>query len=266
MPAIDLARLKIQSAKVVDQFADPTTLVRGLHELFEFYSDRTLRPGQVVSPVLVLPSYRVSAPVIRHLESELGLQAEGRPEETLALADALWSDGYFETRMLAAYLLGRIKPRGDDFMDRFTDWVAETREPNVRKALLNTGLNRMRREYPDRFLRMMNRWVNPTRQKMWSNAIRALIPLLEDNSFENLPPVYDTVRPIIETAPSIMQNEIAELIKALYASSPTETTYYLQQVLVASPNPQTAITLRRILASLPPAVQDGLRETLRAKK
>jgi hypothetical protein len=266
MPAIDLARLNIQSATVVDQFGDPPAVVRGLHELFEFYSDRTLRPGQIISPVMVLPSYRVPVPVIRHLETEIGMKAEGQPEETLALADALWNDGYFETRMLAAYLLGRIKPRGDDFMDRFTDWVAETQEPTVRKTLLNTGLNRMRREYPDRFLRMMGRWVHPTRQKMWSNAIQALIPLLEDNSFENLPPVFDIVRPIIETAPSIQQNEIGELIRALYTCSPVETVYYLQQVLMASPNPQTAITLRRILASLPPAVQDGLRDIIRSKK
>lgn len=263
MPAVDIARLRIQSAGVTDHFDKPDELLRALHEMFDLYADRTRRPGRLASPVTVLPSYNIPHPALRQLEADLGFQAENRAEETITLADALWEDGCLESRLLAAYLLGRIRPRGDDFMDRLTDWVSETREPNVRRTLLSVSLGRLRREQPDRFLRLMGRWVHPTRRKMWSNAIQALLPLLEDPEFHNLPLVFDIVKPIIETGTPTLQNEIAELITALYQASPTETTVYLRQTALASSHPQTRLTLRRILSRLPDPLQESLTEVVR---
>jgi len=266
MPAVDIARLRIQSAGVTGHFGDPRQLLLALHDLFEFYADRTRRPGRLASPVTVLPSFDIPAPALHQLEADLGFQAENRSEETVVLADTLWEDGYLESRMLAAYLLGRIKPRGDDFMDRLTDWVSETREPNVRRTLLTISLGRLRREDPERFLRLMGRWVHPTRHKMWSNAIQALLPLLDDPDFHNLPVVFEIVKPIIEIGPPILQNEIAELITALYKMSPTEATVYLRQTALASSHPQTRLTLRRILPRLPAGIQDSLAEVVRGEQ
>ena len=258
MPAVDIARLRIQSAGVTDHFDDPVQLLRALHEMFDLYADRTRRPGQLASPVTVLPSYNIPPPALHQLEADLGLQAEDRDEETITLADALWEDGHLECRLLAAYLLGRIRPRGDDFMDRLTDWVSKTREPNVRRTLLSMSLGRLRREDPDRFLRLMGRWVHPTRHKMWSSAIQALLPLLDDPDFHNLPVVFDIVKPIIELGTPTLQNEIAELITALYQASPTETAVYLRQTALASSHPQTRLTLRRILSRLPEPLRESI--------
>jgi hypothetical protein len=263
MPAVDIARLRIQSAGVTDHFGDPAQLLRALHDMFDFYADRTRRPGRLASPVTVLPSYNIPPPALHQLEADLGFQAENRADETIALADALWEDGYLESRLLAAYLLGRIRPRGDDFMDRLTDWVSETREPNVRRTLLSNSLGRLRRESPDRFLRLMGRWVHPTRHKMWSNAIQALLPLLEDPGFQDLPVVFEIVRPIVEMGTPTLQHEIAELITALYEASPTETTVYLRHIAMASTFPQTRLTLRRILPRLPGPLQESLAEVVR---
>jgi hypothetical protein len=263
MPAVDIARLRIQSAGVSDHFDDPTQLLRALHEMFEFYADRTRRPGRLASPVTVLPSYNIPAPALHQLQADLGFQAENRAQETLVLADALWEDGYLESRLLAAYLLGRVRPRGDDFMDRLTDWVSETREPNVRRTLLTLSLGRLRREDPERFLRLIGRWVHPTRHKMWSNAIQALFPLLEDPDFHNLPVVFEIVKPIIELGTPTLQNEIAELITSLYEASPTETTVYLRQAALTSSHPQTRLTLRRILSRLPDPLQESLADLVR---
>ena len=264
MPAVDIARLRIQSAAVTDHFDNPEQLLRALHDMLDLYADRTRRPGRLTSPVTVLPAYNVPTPVLRQLETDLGFQGEERPGELLLLADALWRDGYLETRLLAAYLLGRIPPGGDEFMDRLTDWVGGTREPNVRRTLLSVGLSRLRRENPEQFLRLMSRWVNPIRHKMWSNAIQALLPLLSDPDFDNLPVVFDIVRPIIETAPATLQNDVADLISGLYDASPTETTFYMRQIATFSSHPQTRLNLRRILARLPEGLQEMLAEIVRS--
>lgn len=263
MPAVDMARLRIQSARVTDHFGDPPALLRELHDMFELYADRTRRPGQLASPVTVLPSYHIPIPALRQLESDLGFQAESRPEETILLAEALWRDGYLESRLLAAYLLGRTRPGGEEFLERLTDWVSHTREPNVRRTLLTASLERLRREDPEDFLRLVRRWVHPTYDRMWSRAIEALLPLFADPDFHNLPVVFEIAKPIIEAGPPVMQNEISELITALYEASPRETTVYLRQIALASTYPQTRVTLRRILPRLPAGLQEDLSQHLR---
>jgi hypothetical protein len=45
---------------------------------------------------------------MRQIENAVGPVARENPHYTLELADLLWDEGYFETRMLAAYLLGCI--------------------------------------------------------------------------------------------------------------------------------------------------------------
>jgi hypothetical protein len=57
MPAIDLARLKKQTARLADQFDQPSVFLRELREVLEFYVNRTL-PSQSVAPSSVLPTYR----------------------------------------------------------------------------------------------------------------------------------------------------------------------------------------------------------------
>ena len=51
MPAIQLARLKIQISELLRFFDSPPDFIRELHAIYEFYADRTKRPGQSGKPV-----------------------------------------------------------------------------------------------------------------------------------------------------------------------------------------------------------------------
>ena len=53
MPAIDLARLKKQTAYLADIFGEPAIFLRELREVLEFYVNRSLR-SQSVAPSSVL--------------------------------------------------------------------------------------------------------------------------------------------------------------------------------------------------------------------
>lgn len=266
MSAVNLPRLRIQSAKLTGLFDDPAEFLRKLHDHFENYADRTIRPSAITSPILVLPSFRVPIAVIRQLEIDLGTKARNDPDQAIALADKLWEDEYFESRSLAAYLLGQIPPTDERYLTRLNSWVAETREPRINKILLSTSMTKLRKEQPELYLNEIERWSHPVEKKMWKNAIIALLPLIKDKNFHNLPAIYKIVSPIIESAPATMQENISVLICALYASSPTETTFFMKQLLTLSTLPHTLTNIRRIFPSLPVPLQKDLREIVRVPK
>lgn len=263
MPAINLPRLRIQTAKLMDRWDDLEEFLSELHNLFDLYADRTLRKGAVLSPISVLPSYRVSPPVIRQIELELGARTRTDPDHSLVIADRLWVDGYYETRLLAAYLLGRMTPGGEAFMERLTEWVSETRDPAISNTLLTKSLMRLRSENTDDFLLLMEKWTHPSRKKMTPSVMVALVPLLKDKNFHNLPRVFNIVQPIIETASATSQQELSTLVCTMYEASPIETTYFLRQLVTISTRPHAIQNIRRILPTLPQSLQDELREAIR---
>jgi hypothetical protein len=265
MPAIDLARLKKQTAKLADLFDQPADFLRQHREILDYYVNRTLRT-QTVAPSSVLPTYRTPTVVLRQIENELGPLAEKQPILGLELADALWDEGWLETRLLAAYLLGRIPPQEERLLARLTAWTQAVRDPSVRAALLTTSLTRLRKETPGLFLILVKEWLHPARQRMWSNGIQALVPLIESPDFDNLPPIFELVEPAIKAAPPALQFDLQELIATLYQASPDETAYFLQQILKGTKSPLTAVALRRMSPDLPAELQVSLREMLREKR
>lgn len=262
MPAIDLARLKKQTAHLADLFDQPPAFLRELREILDFYVNHSLR-SLSVAPSSVLPTYRTPTVVLRHLETELGPLAAQQPIQALELADALWDEGWLETRLLAAFLLGRIPPQEERLLARLTAWTQAVRDPHVRAALLTTSLTRLRKETPDLFLILVKEWLYPTRKRLWSNGIQALVPLVASDEFDNLPPIFEIISPILKASPVALQFDMQELLIALYKKSPDETLYLLQQILTSTKRELPAVNLRRMLPDLPPDMQTHLREVLR---
>ena len=265
MPAIDLARLKKQTAQLSDLFDQPSVFLRAHREILDFYVNHSLR-SQGVAPSSVLPTYRTPIVVLRQIETELGPVAETQPIQALELADALWDEGWLETRLLAAFLLGRIPPQEERLLARLTAWTQAVRDPNVRAALLTTSLTRLRKETPDLFLILVKEWLHPARQRMWSNGVQALVPLIQSSEFDNLPPIFEIVEPILKAAPATLQFDLQELIIVLYKASPDETTYFIQQTLKSTRSPLLAVSLRRMSTEFPLELKTNLREMLRQKK
>lgn len=263
MPAIDLARLRKQANRLADFFFLPDEFMKHLREMLDFYVNYTLRAIENVAPGSNLKTYRTPPAVLAHIENELRAAAEAHPHFALELADILWDEGALETRLLAAFLLGRIPPQEERLLPRLAAWTQQVRDPDVRSALLSTSLTRMRKENPSQFLALVREYFHPERARTWSNGIQALLPMIADTSHTNLPPILDLVEPIIEEAPSTLQNDLTELIVALYRASANETIFMLKNILTNSQNPMTVVTLRRISSSFPPPLQKELRDLLR---
>ncbi len=265
MPAIDLARLRKQANRLVDFFFLPDEFMRHLSEMLDFYVNYTLRTVENVAPGSNLKTYRTPPAVLTQIENEVRATAEANPQFALELADRLWDEGALETRLLAAFLLGRIPPQEERLLPRLTAWTQQVRDADVRSALLSTSLTRMRKETPAQFLTLVREYLHPARMRTWSNGIQALLPMIAEASSNNLPTIFDMVEPIIEEAPSTLQNDLTNLIVALYRASANETTFLLKHILTNAQNPMTVVTLRRIAPDFPPPLQKELRDLLRAQ-
>ena len=263
MPAIDLARLRKQANRLADFFFLPDEFMKYLREMLEFYVNHTLRTKENVAPGSNLKTYRTPSAVLTQIENELRGVAEANPEFALELADILWDEGALETRLLAAFLLGRIPPQEERLLPRLTAWTQQVRDADVRSALLSTSLTRMRKETPTQFFNLIREYLHPARMRTWTNGIQALLPMIVDATNANLPTILDMVEPIIEEAPSILQNDLTDLIVTLYRASSNETTFLLKHILTNTQNPMTVVTLRRIATTFPPPLQKELRDLLR---
>ena len=136
-------------------------------------------------------------------------------------------------------------PQEERLLPRITAWTQQIRDPNVRSALLTTSLSRMRKETPNQFLTLVREYLHPERSRTWSNGLQALLPMIGDTKDSNLPIILDMIEPIVEEAPSTLQNDLSDLIVALYRASANETTFMLKHVLSRTANPMTTVTTVR---------------------
>jgi hypothetical protein len=263
MPAIDLARLKIQAARLAEKFGEPDAFLLALNEMLGYYNNRTIRTAQIVQRLSV-PTFRTPRPVLRQIESELAVLAEKQPDEAITLSDTLWEADSLESRLLAAFLLGNI-PSGQAIfaLTRLPAWLNQSTDKEIRTALLSDALARLRRERPEAFFSMVEGWLRSAQSTLQIWGMQALIPLLQDPQFENLPAVFRILRPAILAAGPATQLDFQACLAALERVSLTETTAYLREIIRGNPEPLMLRIFRRILPGLSPELQEALLETLR---
>ena len=168
------------------------------------------------------------------------------------------------SRLLAAFLLGNL-PSGKAIfaLTRLPAWLNQSADKEIRTALLTDALARLRREQPEAFFSMLEGWLGSAQSTLQIWGLQALIPLLKDPQFENLPAVFRILRPAILAAGPATQLDFQACLAALEGVSLTETTAYLRGIIRGNPEPMTLRIFRRILPGLSPELQEALRETLR---
>ena len=264
MPAIQLARLKIQVTELLTHFDEPAEFVRQFHDLLNFYADRTRRPGRSGKPKPLIQAYNVPRQVMRRIEGDLAPQVATEPEKALALADQLWADPWFECRLLAISILGMLPlDSPDTITERLQTWGKACRENALLDALLETGAASLRAESPDNFLLLVDHWLSSGDVPSRTIGLRALPALILNPKFENLPALYRLLSPLLREASSSLESDLQRAVRALGERSPQETAYYLRQILNTPHKAGLAVIVRRSLDVFPPEMERLLRATLR---
>lgn len=265
MPAAELPRLHAQINELIARFDDPVRLRNGLRDLLDLYSNRAYRPGQAVRPQPLLPSYRVPPLIMRQLELEFSKACQEQPEQALLVVDQLWHDPYLEPHLLAAYLIGTIPASQESgIMSLLRAWAQPTENFRILETLFQLGTVTLRRTRPEPLLALFEEWLTGVKTDQRALGIRALIPLIQDPQFENIPPIFRMLSPLIQTAPSNLHVDLQSAIEALAKRTPTETVFFLRQTLSLAASPNTARLIRRCLPSFDAAQQASLRKALSA--
>lgn len=260
MPAIQPVRLKRQIALLGDVFTQPEQFVRRLHELLDHYTDRTLRPGQNLVRLPRLPHYRIPAPVMRQLRVDLEQwSSQAGPESTLRLADALWQNGYYETRLLAVELLEYAgQEDAAELQSRLHSWIQPKEEEQILQALLEVGKTHL----GEGWLVFARTWLGDDDPQVRSLGIRALHGLAADPTYQNIPTIFSLLNPFFQDVPVSLHPEVTELVLLLATRSPAETLYFLRRVLITSPDQALTRLVRRCLPAFGPEDQKRLREAM----
>jgi hypothetical protein len=264
VPAIQPARLRQQVALLAEQFDDPPAYIRSLHLLLDFYSDRARRPGKTGKPGPLLNAYNVRSPVLRMLVQEMSPLIQENPAGGLALCDALWAEAYLEFRLLAAMLLGQIPLEpAEEITDRLKSWITTDVEFFLIEALLNYGVERLQRERPQVFLDLIESWMESTKTFPQQLGLRALVRMINDPTFENLPVFFRLIQPLCLAAPAVLRPDLLDVLSALARRSPGETAFFLRQSLMFPDAPDTPWLIRQNLSRFPVELQSSLRLAMR---
>ncbi len=267
MPAAELTRLRYQINQLIFAFDDPALFCRRLGDLLDLYGNHAYRAGQGVQPQPILPCHRVPALVMRQLEMELGKTCREQPQLAMEVVAALWKEAYLEPRLLATSLLGAVPvpEYGAAVLQRLREWAIPKENRQVLTALLEHGTLGLRRGAPDQLLALIEHWVGSASAAQQTVGLQALIPLIQDRAFENLPPIFSMLSPIMPSISATLQTELQIVMRALIKRSPVEAAYFLRQALSVSVQPSTARLVRHCLPEFGPEQQASLRAALLRK-
>lgn len=267
MPAINPAKLKIETAKLIDSVDSPKEFVRKFHNLLDLYSDRTRRSGQSGEPPPLIQAYKTPVQVIKQIERSLIRISDPNIEELLKIADTLWAENWLESHLLAISILGQIPPYPPDrIIIRVNNWALSAKEDLILKKLLAISVSQLAEVDIHIFIRLIEEWLSSNDSRSHHVGLLSIPELLLIPNFDNLPKVFNLITPHVWKSSSDLQPDKLEAITALAHRAPNETAYFLRQQLIASKGSEIAQLIRRSLSAFPNEIQDDLRETLREVK
>ena len=267
MPAIQPARLRQQVVMLSEHFDNPVAFARSLHYLFEYYADRTRKPGQSGNPPPLIKSYHVHPPVIKQLLQELKPLVKQNPERGLALCDQLWDEPYLEFRLLSIHLLGEIDPNPSEvIIQRVQSWITSELDPILLDSILLNSLAKLREQYPHTYINLINNWIGTDDIFLIQMGLRALLPLIQDTDFENLPILIKIIQPFTRSSLPAIKPDLLDVLTALAHKRPSETAFFLQHTLNTPEAHDTAWIIRQILDEFPSEIQNNLKLLVRERR
>ncbi len=261
MPAIQITRLRIQVARLLEHFNQPEQFARSLADLLDFYSDRARRPGKLTTLEPIQKQYRVHPAVLKQIGDELNAPCREQPEAAVALAERLWRDSHYEPRLLAAGILALLPAASVGLMtDKLLAWARPGEDRVLIDLLLKKASTRLMETDPKLLRKVIVNWLKDRSIQQQSIGLRALCLYIQLIPADSLPEVFKLLTPLPVKPASYLMSDLEALIGALYQRSPGETLFYLEQLAAKRQTPD----MKRFLRACVNLVGEGDRESVRA--
>jgi hypothetical protein len=259
MPAVDLPRIKRQIHDLLDYFHAPAAFRRELNHLFFNYAHHALNFSDYSKRKPLIPSYHLPAPLIRQLEMDLRPVITQYPQAALALADELWQDTYIEVQKTAIFILNTsLTDNPAPIRERLETWLTPEMDKELAAYLITQATKNLLIAFPKAWEKLVETWLDQKQPRMTAIGLQAVIESVKNPNYSNLPFIYRLVSPFIQEPHSIYRHELELLITALVERSPTETGFFILQVLALSPSKST----RRLVKDCLPAFSQTIQQEL----
>jgi hypothetical protein len=267
MPAIQPARLKIQVTNLVEKSNSPQHFVKDLLTIYEFYADRTKRPGKSGPGFSLRQVYNIPRQVSKRIDVILKPALSKDPETGFALADAVWEIKWLECQVLALDILGWLPPKPLAAVTvRIKNWGPECGEDRQLAAALTRSCRRIRVEHPQVFYQILETWLKSSEIPARRIGLRLIPALVADPQFLNLPSIFNLISTVLQGEQRTSNEDLLAVTEALIQKSPQETAYFLRQTLTRTNRPEIEILIRNSLSAFPPRIRGALREFLRQRR
>jgi len=265
MPAIKLAHLRQRTAPLKEHFKQPNLVVSSIHSILDLYANRAHRSGQSGAPPPLIEAYNVPKPVRRQILKDLEPLAKDNPEEALALCDSIWEQPYFEFKLIAASLIGKIPVETPETItDRIFPWSRSCSDDRIQSALFTNGLEQLIKEDPGYLLGQIDRLLDDRDIDNQKTGLSALIAIIQSQYFDKFPELFRIINPMTKAINPEVRPFMVEVIRQLAYRTPNETAYLLRHNLNAPDNPDTAWLVRQSLHTFPKDIQENLRIALKS--
>lgn len=263
MPAVQMDKLRLESANLVGLFSQPDLFRYELLEMLEYYSNRTFRASQVTLPGKLLISFHVPDRVLwqieRDLESQINNYAQSIGLDCCAL---LWKSDSIEEKSLAVYILGKIIPDPPDLiLDTLHRFYNPDLDPILRNILVSDGLAGIRSRHFNLWLDLITGWIGSDDPRQTAQAYQALTGLLHEEGDKHLPAISHMIQDNLFSLPTNLHPEALQLFQAMIRCSPVETRYILHQYILSAgtTNQAQKRLLRKMVELFPEPARGELR-------
>lgn len=259
MPAVNPTRLRFQIEALMAHYADPPGFHLALNNIFELYANRALRFGDSTGLRPMIPMYHLPAPVSRQLAVDLERVVHSDPTPALPLADELWPDQYYETRLVAIMLLG-LYPLSDPqpILERLDQWITPNLDLSLLPKLFSNGTSHLQEQYPDVWEKYLETFLQSDDQQRVAVGFLGLAEGLRNPEFQNLPALFRLISPFVRDPQPETTRELTHLLRSLAGVSPTETGYFLRQILSVADSPEIKRLVSESLPGFPQDIQNEL--------
>jgi hypothetical protein len=260
VPSVDLASLRSQAIELADRLEDPGVFRASLRALMEQYAHRLLRRGRSMDQHGALPAWEVPGLLIREVQASLRLSAQNRPNAALAAAGAVWAEGKFEEKLLAAYLAGFSRD-SESLQTLLSRWLEGLEDPAVLRALSVNVCLPIGRANPVHFRSRLRTWLESPAPSVRRFGWMALNAWQDEGSSEAIFAAFDLLPMIFsETDPEAVRLA-ANLLVHLSKKAPQETRGWLEEL-----TPKNASKGRRFFRAAIPSLPPELAALIRSPR
>jgi len=233
MPAIQIDKLKLQTANLAGKVGQPDIFQEDLLELFDTYSNRTFRAGTDTLTHRLASSFHLPDRVIWQVERDLEPQIHiYDPEQSLILADTLWQGDSLEEKSIAIFILGQIPVVNEKpVVETLTRWYLPGLDPALQLRLVTSGLTRLRREKFPVWRQLIESWLTSSDTDKHAQALLALVELLQESGEAHLPAISRILRETVLQTPAKMHSEVVTLFHAMIQVSVIESTFLMNEII-----------------------------------